>query len=87
MRRITITQINFDGQGNDRIAYLWVKADQVALTIERKSRAYNMDHTIIIASDMPARADACMCKPHKIFGHEDGCLYEGMGSMPAPHNA
>jgi hypothetical protein len=25
----------------------------------------------------------CSCKPHKIFGHEDGCLYEGMGPAAA----
>jgi hypothetical protein len=24
----------------------------------------------------------CSCKSHKIFGHQDGCLYEGMGAAP-----
>jgi hypothetical protein len=22
----------------------------------------------------------CSCKPHPIFGHQDGCRYEGMGA-------
>lgn len=30
--------------------------------------------------DKAGRAPACTCKPHKVFGHEDGCRYEGMGA-------
>jgi hypothetical protein len=26
----------------------------------------------------------CACKPHPIFGHEDGCRYEGMGPLHDP---
>lgn len=50
MRKITITQINFDGQGNDRVSVLWVSPGQVESTVRRKMRAYNMDHTIITAN-------------------------------------
>lgn len=49
MRRITITQFDVDGKGGQRVSHLWVKPGQVALTIERKSRAYNLDHTTIVA--------------------------------------
>jgi hypothetical protein len=47
MRNIVVTQINFDGQGNDRALSYWVKKDQVALKIQSINRAYNMDHTTI----------------------------------------
>ena len=47
MRRIVITQINFDGQGGDRVQTRWVKPGQVATTIRQIERAYNMYHTKI----------------------------------------
>jgi len=31
-----------------------------------------------------AAQNACACKPHPIFGHEDGCRYQGMGPIPGP---
>ena len=47
MRNIVVTQINFDGQGNNREFSYWVKKDQVELKIQAVNRAYNMDHTTI----------------------------------------
>lgn len=47
MRKITVTQVNFDGNGNDREFTYWVKLGQVALKIRDIERAYNMDHTTI----------------------------------------
>lgn len=47
MRKIVVTQINWDGQGNDRAFPYWVETDQVALKIQAIERAYNMDHTTI----------------------------------------
>lgn len=32
--------------------------------------------TLAAAEPIPS----CACKPHRIFGHQDGCLYEGCGS-------
>lgn len=32
-----------------------------------------------------ARRAKCGCKPHPIFGHEDGCRYRGMGPVAANH--
>lgn len=31
-----------------------------------------------------AAQSACGCSYHVIFGHEDGCRYEGMGPTPGP---
>jgi len=47
MRKIVVTQINWDGQGNDRAFPYWVKRDQVDLKIRDIERAYNMDHTTV----------------------------------------
>lgn len=47
MRNILVTQINFDGQGNDRTFSYWVKPDQVELKVRDLNRAYNMDRTKI----------------------------------------
>jgi hypothetical protein len=32
----------------------------------------------LLPLDSPGAA-SCSCKPHPVFGHEDGCRYEGMG--------
>lgn len=45
MRKITVTQIDFDGNGSDREFHYWVKPGQVALKVKDIERAYNMDHT------------------------------------------
>lgn len=45
--KVVAIQRNFDGQGNDRRHTRWVKPDQVDLTVQRMSRAYNLDHTDI----------------------------------------
>lgn len=45
MRKITIVQKNWDGQGNDRTFTRWVKLGQIRLALDSIARAYNMDHT------------------------------------------
>ncbi len=45
MRKITVTQIDFDGQGSNREFVYWVKPGQVALKLRGIERAFNMDHT------------------------------------------
>lgn len=47
MQKIVVTQINWDGQGNNRSFPYWVKRDQVALKVQDIERAYSMDHTMI----------------------------------------
>lgn len=45
MRKITVTQKNWNGKGDDRSFTYWVKPDQVPLKIRDIERAYNMDAT------------------------------------------
>ena len=51
MPKITVTQKNYDGQGNNRIFTRWVKRGQSEITVQRISQAYNLDHTDIIVSE------------------------------------
>jgi len=47
MAKVTATQINWDGKGNNRTFTRWVKRGQAELTARQMARAYNLDHTEI----------------------------------------
>lgn len=48
MRKITIIQRDYDGNGTDRTSVLWVKSAEAEGFLRRKERAYNLDHTEFI---------------------------------------
>ena len=51
MPKITVTQKNYDGAGNNRTFTRWVKRGQADITVRRMARAYNPDHTEITVSE------------------------------------
>lgn len=47
MTRITITQIDWNGHGDERILTRWVRPSDVEYTLRRIAAAFNMDHTVV----------------------------------------
>lgn len=47
MIKVTVTQINWNGRGDNRSFTYWVKPDRLARRLARIEQAYNMDHTTV----------------------------------------